>query len=288
MPERLPRNSCDTHLHVFGDAKSYPAANPKALYAPPGDCNFTAIKALHDAMGIERAVFVQPTIYGTDHRLLHDVLKGAPKGHYRGVAIVDDSVSDAELERLNSVGVRGARFNFGQRFKLAPSTADFRRGLDRVRELGWFVKIFGFEDDFLPVADELKKIDLPAIIDHMGGPDYRRGTAQPAMQLILDLLSNGKWWIGLSNGDLRSHAGQPWDDAVEFGRLLYEAAPDRCLWGTDWPHVHRFMRPDKDGPSEYGVEHEMARVALLERYLPDRAARDRILVENPARFFGFD
>ena len=107
--------------------------------------------------------------------------------------------------------------------------AEFRRGLDRVRELGWFVKVFGFEDDFLFVADELRKIDFPAIIDHMGGPDYRRGTGQPAVRLILDLLNNGNWWIGLSNGDLRSHTGYPWDDAVEFGRLFYEAAPDRCL-----------------------------------------------------------
>jgi 2-pyrone-4,6-dicarboxylate lactonase len=288
MPERLPKSTCDTHLHIFGDAKIYPAKNPHALYQPPQDCTFAALKELHDAMGIERAVFVQPTIYGTDHSLLHDTLKAAPKGKYRGVAIVDDSVSEAELERLDSVGVRGARFNFGGRFKLAPSLADFRRGLDRVREIGWFVKVFGFDDDFLAVEAELRKITSPAIIDHMGGPDYRRGTTQPAIRLILDLLKNGNWWIGLSNGDLRSHAGYPWDDAVEFGRLLYEAAPDRCMWGTDWPHVHRFIRPDKDGHSDYGVDHEFARVALLERYVPDRRARDRVLVDNPAKFFGFD
>ena len=92
MPERLPKGSCDTHLHVFGDAKMYPVANANALYQPPQDCTFEAMKALHAAMGVDRAVFVQPTIYGTDHRLLHDVLKAAPKQNYRGVAIVDDSV----------------------------------------------------------------------------------------------------------------------------------------------------------------------------------------------------
>lgn len=285
MPARLPKNTCDTHLHVFGDADTYPAANPNALYAPPEHCNFATLQALHAMMGVDRAVLVQPTIYGTDHRLLYDTLKAAP--NYRGVAIVDDSVGDAELDRLNSVGVRGARFNFGGRFKLAPSVAQFRRGLARVRELGWFVKIFGFEDDFLVVANELRRIDFPAIIDHLGGPDFRRGTQQPAVRLIIDLLHEGNWWIGLSNGDLRSHAGYPWDDAVAFGRLFYEAAPDRCLWGTDWPHVHRFIRPDKNGHSDYGVDHEMQRVALLERYLPDRAARDRVLVDNPAHFFGF-
>src|SRR5581483_8177726 len=287
MHERLPKNSCDTHLHVFGDAKMYPVANPNALYQPPQDCTFTAMQALHDAMGIDRAVFVQPTIYGTDHRLLHDVLKSAPGENYRGVAIIDDSVSDAELDRLNSVGVRGARFNFGGRFKLAPSLDGFRRGLARARELGWFIKVFGFEDDFLSVADELRKIEMPAIIDHMGGPDYRRGTSHPSIGLLLDLLKHDNWWISLSNGDLRSKAGPPWDDAVPFGRLFHEAAPDRCIWGTDWPHVHRFIRPHEAEASDYAFNHEMRRIALLERYVPDRAARDRVLIDNPARFFGF-
>jgi 2-pyrone-4,6-dicarboxylate lactonase len=169
LPERLPPNSCDTHLHVFGDPKIYPAANPHALYQPPPDCTFQALQDIHTGMGIERAVLVQATIYGTDHRLLHDVLKVAPKGRYRGVAIVDDSVSDAELQRLHEVGVRSARFNFGGNFKLAPSLATFRRSLARIRELGWCAKIFGFGDDFLVVEDELRRIETPAIIDHMGG-----------------------------------------------------------------------------------------------------------------------
>jgi 2-pyrone-4,6-dicarboxylate lactonase len=288
LPKRLPKNSCDTHLHVFGDAKAYPVANPHALYQPPQDCTFAAMQALHAGMGIDRAVLVQPTIYGTDHRLLHDVLKASPSGRYRGVGIIDDSVSDAELKRLTDVGVCCARFNFGGTFKLAPSLDDFRRTLDRIRAFGWSVKIFGFGDDFVPVADELRKITLPAIIDHMGGPDFSRGTSQPAVRLVLELLSKDNWWIGLSNGDLRSKLGEPWDDAVELGRLYYATAPDRCLWGTDWPHVHRFIRPHEAGHSDYGVEHEMKRIALLERYVPDLAARDRVLVDNPARFFGFD
>jgi predicted TIM-barrel fold metal-dependent hydrolase len=287
LPERLPPNSCDTHLHVFGDPKIYPAANPHALYHPPQDCTFQALQDIHAGMGIERAVLVQATIYGTDHRLLHDVLKAAPKGRYRGVAIVDETVSNAELQRLHDVGVRAARFNFGGNFKLAPSLTTFRRSLERIRELGWCAKIFGFGDDFLVVEDELRRIETPAIIDHMGGLDYRRGPDQPVVRLILDLLAKDNWWIGLSNGDLRSHTGHPWSDAVEFGRLFFGAVPERCIWGTDWPHVHRFIRPDKDGHSDYGVAHELERVALLERYMPDRAARDRVLVDNPARLFGF-
>jgi len=219
--------------------------------------------------------------------LLHDVLKAAPKGKYRGVAIVDDSVSDAELDRLNRVGVRGARFNFGGNFKLAPSIESFRRSLDRVREIGWFVKVFGFGDDFLAVEAELRKIKMPAIIDHLGGPVAERGTSAPVMRMLLDLLKNENWWVGLSNGDLRSQQTEPWSDMVAFGRMFYEAAPDRCMWGTDWPHVHRFIRPGKDPHAGHGVDHEFKIVDLLERYVPDRQARDRVLVENPARFFGF-
>jgi 2-pyrone-4,6-dicarboxylate lactonase len=287
LPARLPKNSCDTHLHVFGDAQRYPVSNPNALYQPPQGCNAEALQQLHAEMGVERAVLVQPTIYGTDHSLLHDVLAAAPKGRYRGVAIVDDSVSDNELGRLDAVGVRCARFNFGGNFKLAPSVASFRRSLDRIRGLGWSAKIFGFGDDFLTVADELRRIEMPAIIDHMGGLDYRRGTDQPAAKLILELLKKENWWIGLSNGDNRSHQGEPWDDAVPFGRLFYDAAPERCMWGTDWPHVHRFIRPHEAPVSDYGFEHEMKRIGLLERYVPNRMARDHVLVNNPARFFGF-
>ena len=251
MPERLPKNTCDTHLHVFGDAKTYPVANANALYQPPQDCTFEAMKALHDAMGVDRAVFVQPTIYGTDHRLLHDVLKAAPKQNYRGVAIVDDSVSDAELERLNSVGVRGARFNFGGRFKLAPSL-DGLSPWSRSRARAWLVRqgvrVRGrFSSRRRRTAKDRNSRQSSIT---WAGPNYRRGTSQPAMLLILDLLKSENWWIGLSNGDLRSQSGPPWDDAVEFGRMLYEAAPDRCMWGTDWPHVHRFIRPHEAGHSE--------------------------------------
>ena len=287
MPPRLPHNACDTHLHVFGNSVTYPVANPNALYQPPQDCTIAALEALHGPMGIDRAVIVQATIYGTDYRLLHDTLSAAPSGRYRGIAIVDDGVSDAELDRLHAVGVRGARFNFGGAFKLAPGRDTFRRSLERIQERGWVAKIFGFGDDFVGVADELRKIKGPAIIDHMGGLDYRRGTSQPAVLLILELLRHDNWWISLSNGDLRSTKGPPWDDAIEFGRLFYAAAPDRAIWGTDWPHVHRFIRPGQYPHSEYGVAHEMERIALLDRYVPDRSARDRVLVDNPARLFGF-
>lgn len=288
MPERLPRNSCDAHLHVFGSATAYPVTNKNALYRPPEDATFEDMCKLHDELGIDRAVLVQPTIYGTDHGLLVDVLERAPAGRYRGIAIIGDDISDAELQRLDQAGVRGARFNFRADFKLSPDFATLHRTLDRIGSLGWIAKIFAFGDEIVALEPELRKIRIPAVIDHMGALDYRRGTSQPAVQLILDLLRHDNWWIMLSNGDRRSNSGYPWDDAVEFGRLFFAAAPERCLWGTDWPHVHRLIRPEKDGDSECGPDDELRRIALLERYVANRAARDKILVDNPARLFRFE
>ena len=117
------------------------------------------------------------------------------------------------------------------------------------------------------VEAELRKIKLPVIIDHLGGPVAERGTSAPVICMLLDLVKNENWWVGLSNGDLRSQQGEPWDDMVAFGRMFYEAAPDRCMWGTDWPHVHRFIRPGKDAHAGHGVEALVGRVPALRQVL---------------------
>jgi 2-pyrone-4,6-dicarboxylate lactonase len=289
MTQRLPLLSCDAHLHVFGDAREYPVHNPKALYAPPEACNLAAIQSLHRELGIERAVFVQPTAYGTNHNVLHDVLKADTRNRYRGVAIVDDTVSDAELARLDAAGVNCARFNFGGQFKLAPDCRALQRNLARVRELGWRVKFFGMGDDLLAVESELRALDMPAMIDHFGGVDFGRGLDQPVVRLVLDLLKKDNWWIGVSNGDLRSKQGAPWGDAVPFGRAYVQAAPERCMWGTDWPHVHRFTHPDPHAPEPtIDAAFEMARVDLARRFVDSDEQWERLLVHNPAAFFGFD
>jgi 2-pyrone-4,6-dicarboxylate lactonase len=282
----LPADSCDCHIHVFGDVAKYPFDNPKAAYRPPS-------RSLDDAwhtlapLGFGRIVLVQPTIYAGDHRVLHDVLAASPPGRLRGVAIIDDSVSDQEIARLHHVGVRSARFNFWKKFDMVPSFASFHRSLDRIRPYGWSAKIFATGPELVEIADELAKVTITAVIDHMGGPQFARGPEQPSCRLILDLLRRGNWWVMLSNGD-RSPAGEPWDDAVPIGRALYAAAPDRCIWGSDWPHVYQFIatmaEPGKAPPR---VPAETQRLGLLRRYLPDERALERVLVANPARLYGF-
>ncbi len=280
---RLPAGSWDTHLHVFGPTKDYPSRSKTPLYAPPEDCDQAAMEKVHGEIGIDHAILIQPTAYGSDHRLMERVLTSSPSGKYVGVAIIDDDIDDTELKRLHKAGVRGARFNFGSKFKMAPSPLSLQRNMKRVADLGWFVKVFGYGDDFLTVEEELLALACPAIIDHIGGFDPAKSTSAAGFQFLIELLKRKNWWGLLSNGDNRLEAGPPWDDAVPFGKLFYDTAPDRCIWGSDWPHLHRLTRPSEHTAHEdIGANYQLQRLALLRRYLPDEAAFRKVLVDNPA------
>lgn len=270
-----PPKSCDCAVHIFGDPAKYPPAQSRAY--DPLPATVEDLCEMHRALGIERGVIVQATIYGTDHRLLVDGLKG--RENFRGVAIVDDSVSDKELIRLHEAGVRGARFNLAGFFGIAPTKAVFERSIARIEELGWHAKIHGGGDELVEHADWLRPLRLPAVIDHLAGPDFRRELDQPGCRLALELLKRDNWWIVLSNGDRRSAGGHPWDDMIPFAQAYVAAAPDRTLWATDWPHA---TYQKKSVPNDADL------LELLYRYVPDSALRSKVLVDNPARLYGFD
>lgn len=280
---RLPRGTWDSHVHVFGPSPDFPVRAREPLYAPPEECDLSALTRMHEEAGVDHAILVQPTVYGSDHRLMLRTIAEAPAGKYLGVAIVDDDTSGDELVRLHKAGVRGARFNFGGKFRIAPSQRSLERNLKRVVDLGWFVKVFGYGDDFLGVERQLLSLECPAIIDHVGGFMPEQGLQAPGFQLLLELLRRKNWWGLLSNGDNRSKLGPPWSDSVQFGRVFYETAPERCIWGSDWPHVHRLTRPDAHTAHDIGASHQFARLDLVRRYLPDDAAFRQVLVDNPAR-----
>ena len=277
VSKKLPPGSTDSQIHIFGDDALYPVRHLDPLYPTPPDTIDDAQK-LHAGLGIERCVIVGATIYATDNSLIRDVLTTLPKDRYRGIAVIDDSVTDKELERLNEAGVCGARFNFAKRLGLAPSIAEFRRSVARIAELGWMIKVFTVEDQLLELAGEFDAVKIPLVVDHMARLDFRLGVEQPAAQLLADRLEHGNWWVMLSNGDRSSNGDPPWDTAIPFGRLFYNAAPERCIWGSDWPHVHypRAMPSDD------------ALIDLVRRYMPGEAALKRVLVDNPARLFGFN
>ena len=273
----LPRGSCDCQFHVYDDRRRYPIRHSNPLYEAPF-APLSKAALMHAQLGLERMVLVQATVYTTDHSLLVDSLANLPKDRARGVAIIDDSVSDSELVRLDRAGVRAARFNFQQRLGLVPTMETFRRSVARIRELGWFIKIFAGPAEMTDLADEIERCDVPVVIDHMGHLNAATGVDQPGLRLILKILEREDRWIMLSNGHRVSAAGYPWDDAVPIGRLFYEVAPDRCIWGTDWPHIG-----SRGGP----MPDDADLLALLLRYLPDRDAIQKVLVSNPARLFGF-
>jgi predicted TIM-barrel fold metal-dependent hydrolase len=273
----IPPASCDCQFHVYGDRARYPIRHANPLYEAPA-APLSAIADIHTRLGLQRAVVVQATVYTTDHSLLLDTLQELTMAKARGVAIIDDSVSDAELARLDAAGVRAARFNFQKRLGVVPSIDGFRRSVARIRVLGWFIKIFAGPTELPEIAEEIERCDVPVVFDHMGHLDFGHGIDQPGMQRLLKILERDDRWIMLSNGHRSSAQGHPWSDAVAFGRRFYEQAPDRCIWGSDWPHIG-----SRGGP----MPDDGALLALLLSYLPDADAVRRVLVDNPARLFGF-
>jgi predicted TIM-barrel fold metal-dependent hydrolase len=278
--EPLPPMSCDCHLHVFGDPARFPDRNPNPVHASR-EASFNDALRMHQSVGFARGVFVQPANYTTDHSYLLEALSGVPRGRYRATGIMDETVTDAELERLNATGMRGVRFNFVRLFKMAPSERLLQRSIERIRHYGWHIKIFIGPEELPEYVELLRGItSVPVVIDHMARLKPTSGARDPSRDLVLDLLERENFWVLLSNGVRVSAQTSGWDDVIPIGRELYAAAPGRCLFGTDWPHTH--SHKEGGGPQESEL------IGLLYRFLPDAAARRAVLVDNPARLYGFD
>jgi predicted TIM-barrel fold metal-dependent hydrolase len=277
-----PPKSCDCQFHIYGDPDKYPPKKD-AYYQPP-KATFADMRGVLKALGIERGVIVHPMPYDTDHRLLIDTLAGlAPeeRKNFRATGIIKDNVSDATLRELDGLGVRGARFNFGKRYEGIQSRDAILRSLARAREIGWHARLHVAADDIEADPAFLESIkDITCVVDHMAHLHFERGLDQPACRWLVNMLKNHGWWMMLSNGNRDSKMESGFDDAVAFGRLFVEAAPDRLIWGTDWPHVNwRKSRMMNDAET----------VELLYRYVDnDQALLKKILVDNPARLHGFE
>lgn len=266
--------ACDAHCHVFGPADRFPYAAGRT-YTPP-DAPFEALQKLHGILGIERAVIVQATCHGTDNSATLDAIRRS-QGRYRGVAIVDDSFTESDFERLHAGGIRGVRFSFARHIGSAPDFAQVQRVVSKIAPLGWHVVLYLEAEDIIENAETLAKLSVPVVIDHMGRVKTGGGVEQPAFKLLLGLLKNEDFWVKICGAERISSSGAPYLDAVPFARALIEAAPDRVLWGTDWPH------PNIDGvmPNDGDL------MNLLALSAPEQALRDRIMVDNPARLYGF-
>jgi 2-pyrone-4,6-dicarboxylate lactonase len=265
-----PEGSCDCHAHVFGDVQRYPPV-ARRLYDPP-NATVEDLLRIHAALGIGRGVIVQPTVYGTDNRLLVDTLRG--HSNFRGVAAINDALSEDELLQLHAAGVRGVRFSLAG----TPDLDMYDRCIRRIAPLGWHVKWAGSGADLVRHAAWLDGLQVPMVIDHLGAPDASKGVGQPDFQCVLTLLARANCWILLANADRRSAVGFPWADMAPFVSAAVKVAPDRAIWASDWPHL-LYARPDL--PDEGDL------LEFLHRAVGNDATVRKILVDNPARLYGF-
>lgn len=271
----LPALACDSHMHIF-DARFAPSPHwTRQVPSAP----LSVYRQLQARLGTQRAVVVTPSTYGTNNACTLDAL--AQMGACaKGVAVVDADVSTAELQRLHAAGVRGLRVNFVTPQSWGETTAERLAMLaDKVAPLAWHVQVFAYPEQLLAMAPLLRRLPVPLVIDHMGRLDPRQGTDSAAFALMSDLLGDGRTWVKLSGAYMRSASGAPgYDDTVALGRALVKRAPDRLVWGSDWPHTTE-VRDSVD---------DAALATLLWRWCGnDAAIWQRILVDNPACLYGF-
>lgn len=270
--EGTPRLSCDCHVHVFDVTQSH-RLRPGRVYEPTDNATTADLLKMHRGLGIERGVIVQASAYGSDHEVMLQGLETAGE-NYRGVAIISDAVTDAMLARFDRAGVRGARFNFASFLNIVPTVEEFERGVARVRELGWHVKIFAVGDDILAHAAMFRRLGAPIVFDHMCFAQPDLGINQAAFRCLLDFVRDGAW-VTISNFDRCSRAGAPWKDMEPFAQALIEASPDRVLWATDWPHLSY----------EGDMSNEAELLEFAGRCCPDAGTRRKLLAANSAALY---
>ncbi|MTW19298.1 amidohydrolase family protein [Rhodoplanes serenus] len=270
----LPPLACDTHCHVFGPDAKYPYVADRP-YTPP-DAPLAKLQWMQARMGIARAVLVNATPHGCDNLVVTDAI-AASGGRYKGIANVDASFSEAEIGRLAASGIVGCRFTFLARLGGRPDMSRFDTVVRRIAPHGWHVDLYLPAKDLDGFAPVLDRLPIPYVIDHIGVVEARLGVDQPAFRALCDRYARDpKCWIKLTGAERVSSAGAPYHDVVPFAQRLIEIDPNRLLWGTDWPHPNVPAMPD-DGDL----------VDLVALYAPDASVRQKLLVDNPARLFGF-
>jgi predicted TIM-barrel fold metal-dependent hydrolase len=273
----MPPLACDSHAHVCGPKARY-AYYAKRTYTPP-DSLLPDYQHMLRTLGVERAVLVQPSVYGTDNTAMLDAMKTAgPK--FRGVAALADDISDGEIKRMHEAGIRGARLNVVDVKDRKPGTLP----LAQLTELAQRIKPFGWHMEFLMHVDEFPDLDkilgdfpVDTVYGHLGYVKTSQGIANSGFQALLQLMKAGKAWAKLTGPYRISSQPLPHGDTNAFAHALIAAAPRQVVWGSDWPHVHIKSPMPNDG--DLGD--------LLAEWIPDAAQRKQVLVDNPARLYGF-
>ena len=271
---KAPPGATDAHCHIFGPGDVYPYA-PERSYTPP-DAPLSRFKELQATLGLERAVLVNASCHGSDNTVILDAIAQS-NGKYRGVANVDSDITDAELERLAEGGIRGIRFNFVKHLGGMPDMDEFQQLVARAAHFDWHVVLHFDAADLLEFDDMLRTLPVPFIIDHMGRVPTKDGLNQEPFKRLLNAARMENCWVKICGAERISAMGPPFTDAVPFAHALLEQAPDRILWGTDWPHPNIKKHMPNDGDL----------VDLIPLFMPDPALQRKVLVDNPHRLYGF-
>ena len=232
---------------------------------------------MHDRLGIERVVLTQPSIYGTDNSAILEAISSIPQ-QAKAVVAIDLSISDQQLATLENKGVRGVRRNLDNSGGMPIALEEIPKLAERISPLGWHLEFLFAGSDLVELINLLRNLPVPISIGHFGYMPATEGTVYPPFQLLLELVREGNTWIKLSApnrlgvGDL-----PPWNEVVPMARALIEAAPDRMLWATDWPHPNKYDNQPNDADL----------LEQLEKWAPDPALRHRILVENTVTLYRF-
>jgi predicted TIM-barrel fold metal-dependent hydrolase len=286
----VPAGACDCHVHVFGDPRRYPFFSGR-VYTPE-TASVAELRALHDALHIDRVVVVQPSVYGTDNACTLDAIRQLGS-RARGVAVIDANTPDAALDDMAQHGIRGIRLNLTTSGITDPAVAlqRFQSAADRVKARGWHIQLNTSLRVIDALSAQLLASPVPLVFDHFGGALGSAGVSQPGFTALVNLVKSGKAYIKISAAaDSVSAKAPDYPDVQPLARALVSANPQRVLWGTNWPHPDSATRPGRK-PTDLAthMQTDDGRVLnLLPVWVPDPATRRAILVENPARLYGFE
>ena len=276
---QFPPLACDSHAHICGPIARYPYYE-RRIYTP-ADTLLPDYEHMLETIGVQRAALVQGSIYGTDNTVLLEALK-AGNGRYRGVAVVAPDVTETELRRLHEAGVRGLRMNIvdTRDNKGMLPMATLLPLANKIKPFGWHVEFLLHVDEFPDLDKLLEDFPVDVSFGHLGYMRTDKPVTTPGFQALLRLLKTGKAWVKLTAPYRISPNPMPHADVIPFAQALVAANADRLLWGSDWGHI--MLNWKIPMPNDGDI------ADLLSAWVPDEATRRKILVDNPARLYGFD
>ena len=284
----VPPGACDCHVHVFGDPAKYPFFAGRSYTPPPASP--AELRQLLSALRLERVVIVQPSVYGTDNSCTLDGMRELGD-RARGVAVIDDKTTDAELDAMAKAGIRGIRLNLATAGINDPAVARqrFDNAVARARPRGWHIQFNTQPTVIEALGQQLLASPVPLVIDHFGGATAARGVGQPGFAALVNLVKSGKAYVKVSGSADSVSTQTDLADVAPLARALVAANPQRILWGTNWPHPGSAPVPGRK-PTDLAppMDTDDGKVLnLLPLWVPDAATRRLILAENPARLYGF-